>query len=268
MFFQEPCKGPSERGSACLQCPVAEPCSSETTREADDASPVSVLKAPFTEDSSSESFERVSTELHELQKHLQLLKMESEAYARVPALFSNQEEVAQQSQLDSEENQILRAESWEVSYFLDVLIASGFEVADPDMLGESWYTPECPLHPAVFDNLEKKYSEETTVSRSERRLLFDRINSSLLEFLQQHVDSFTLVLPKIIGVSSKWETHRVEDAIRKLLTGQELLVNMDLSDRTLYREMQWLEFKDEIDVIGNEIEKLLIDDMILDVLAI
>ncbi|KAL2485294.1 hypothetical protein Adt_30050 [Abeliophyllum distichum] len=236
MFFQEPCKGPSERGSACLQCPVGEHCSSETTREVDDASPVSVLEAPFTEHSSSESFERVSTELHELRMHLQLLKMESEAYAQVPALISNQEEVAQQSQLDSEENQILKVESWEVSYFLDVLIDSGFEVADPDMLGEPWYAPECPLHLAVFDNLEKKYSEETTVSRSER--------------------------------SSKWEKQGVEDAIWKLLTGQELQVNMGLSDRTLDREMQWLEFRGEIDVIGNEIEKLLIDDMIVDVLAI
>ncbi|KAL2538628.1 uncharacterized protein Fot_20019 [Forsythia ovata] len=79
----------------CLTFPVAEPCSSETTREADDASPVSVLEAPFTEDFSSESFERVSTELHELQMLLQLLKMESEAYAQVPGLISNQEEVAQ-----------------------------------------------------------------------------------------------------------------------------------------------------------------------------
>ncbi|KAL2538793.1 uncharacterized protein Fot_20184 [Forsythia ovata] len=52
----------------CLTCPVAEPCSSETTREADGASPVSVLEAPFTEDSSSESFERVSTELHAFPK--------------------------------------------------------------------------------------------------------------------------------------------------------------------------------------------------------
>ncbi|KAL2515033.1 Uncharacterized protein Fot_29004 [Forsythia ovata] len=147
--------------------PVAEPCSSETTGEVDDASPFSVLEAPFTEDSSSESFERVNTELHE---------------------------------------------------------------ADPDMLGETWYAPECPLHPSVFDNLEKKYSEETTALRSERRLLFDRIFSSLLEFLLQHVDSFTLVLPNIIGVSSKWEKQRVEDAIWKLLTGQVLQVNMDLSD--------------------------------------
>ncbi|KAL2538748.1 hypothetical protein Fot_20139 [Forsythia ovata] len=117
-----------------------------------------------------------------------LLKTESEAYAQVPALISNQEEVAQQSQLGSEENQILRAGSWEVSYFIDVLIDSGFEEADPDMLGRTWYAPKCLLHPAVFDNLEKKYSEETTVSRAERRLLLDRIYSSLLEFLEQHVD--------------------------------------------------------------------------------
>ncbi|KAL2538777.1 hypothetical protein Fot_20168 [Forsythia ovata] len=188
-FFPEPCKGPSERGSACLQCPVAEPCSSEATREADDASPVSVLEAPFTEILVLKALrESVRTELHELRMHLQLLKTESEAYAQVPTLISNQEEVAQQSQLGSEENQILRAGSWEVSYFIDVLIDSGFEEAYPDMLGETWYAPKCLLHPAVFDNLEKKYSEETTVSRAERRLLLDRINSSLLEFLEQHVD--------------------------------------------------------------------------------
>ncbi|KAL2538747.1 Uncharacterized protein Fot_20138 [Forsythia ovata] len=63
--FQEPCKGPSERGSACLQCPVAEPCSSEATREADDASPVSVLEAPFIEILVLKALrESVRTELH------------------------------------------------------------------------------------------------------------------------------------------------------------------------------------------------------------
>lgn len=62
---QEQHKGPPKQGSPSLQCLGAEPDSSESSKEADHPSPISVLEVPFTEDtSSSESFERVSAELH------------------------------------------------------------------------------------------------------------------------------------------------------------------------------------------------------------
>ncbi|KAI3473229.1 hypothetical protein Pfo_030521 [Paulownia fortunei] len=187
--LQELHKGPPRHGSPSLQCLGAEPDSSESSKEADHPSPISVLQVPFTEDAStSESFERVSAELHELRMQLQLLKMESGTDAEVSTLFPIEEEVVQLSPIVSVGNYALGAEGWEISYALDVLIDSGLEESDFNMFRTTWHSPDCPLDPKLFDNLEKKYSDQTTGLRSERRLLFDRINSGVLQIFQEHVD--------------------------------------------------------------------------------
>ncbi|KAK2976628.1 hypothetical protein RJ640_024162 [Escallonia rubra] len=54
----------------------------------------------------------------------------------------------------------------------------------------TWLSPDRPLAPWVFDNLEKKYCDETTGLRSERRLMFDRINSALLDNFQRLLGSY------------------------------------------------------------------------------
>lgn len=56
----------SERASSSSQCNGPEPESSESSKEADHPSPVSVLEVSFPEDvsSSSDCFERVNAELH------------------------------------------------------------------------------------------------------------------------------------------------------------------------------------------------------------
>ncbi|KAL2533704.1 hypothetical protein Adt_07055 [Abeliophyllum distichum] len=268
--FQEPLEGLPEQASASMQFPGAEPDSSEGSKNADYHSPVSVLEVPFTEDisSSSESFERVSAELHELRMQLQLLKMESGAYPEVPALISSEEDVARHSLMDFEQNHKLGGEVWEASYVLDVLINSGFEESDLDFFRTTWHSPECPLHPELFDNLEKKYSDEKTESRSERRLMFDRINAVLVDVYQQLVDSYPWVVPKLTGVDLKDPKQVIRDGLQKLLSGQDFHAVGEIPERMIDREMQWFEFKGEIDLIGNEIEKLLIDDMITEVQTI
>ncbi|KAK6140347.1 hypothetical protein DH2020_025911 [Rehmannia glutinosa] len=255
-------KGPPKQGSPSLQSVGAELESSESSKEADHPSPISVLEVPFTEDaSSSESFERVSAELHELRMQLQLLKMESSSDAEVSTPFPIEEEEFQLSPIVSEGNFVLEAdEGWEISYSLDVLTNSGLEESDFDMFRTSWYSPDCPLDPKLFDNLEKKHSDQTTGSRTERKLLFDRINSALLQIFEEHVDLCPWVMPKLTGLDLKWQKEAVGDAIEKLIDRE--LANREVSDKVLDREMQWLDSKGEIDMIGNEIEKLLIDDMI------
>ncbi|CAA2967550.1 Hypothetical predicted protein [Olea europaea subsp. europaea] len=223
-MFREPLEGLSKQASASMQFPGAEPDSTESSKNADYHSPVSVLEVPFTEDisSSSESFERVSAELH-------------------------------------------GAEDWEASYVLDVLINLGFEESDLDLFRTTWHSSECPLNPELFDNLEKKYSHEQMESRSERRLLFDGINSVFVDVYQQLVDPFPWVMPKLTGVDLKGPKQVIRDNLQKLLSGQDFEAEREIPESILDRDMQWFEFKGEIDVIGNEIEKLLIDDMITEV---
>ncbi|GFQ00927.1 hypothetical protein PHJA_002236600 [Phtheirospermum japonicum] len=213
-------------GSSPLQYVAAEPASSESSKETDHASPVSVLESPFIEDASScsESSEKDGTE-------------------------------------QNEGNYTLGAEGWESSYALDVLIHSGLLQLSLDTFTTKWYSPDCPLDPVLFDDLEMKYDNKTRGLRSERRLEFDRQNSALLEIFQKHVDLRPWVRPKLAdSYYPTWRRERVGDALEKLI--KQKYADVQEQEKMLDVEMQWLGYEGEIDAIGNVIVKLLIHDMI------
>ncbi|KAL6501439.1 hypothetical protein OROGR_026572 [Orobanche gracilis] len=261
--FQELNKVPFKQGPSSLPCIASELEFSESSREVNHPSPMSVLQVPFTEDtSSSESFERVSAELQELRMQLQLPKMESSTDADMSTLFPIEGDM-QPSPVVSEGNCVL---GWEFFYALDMLITSGLQDSDFNMFRTSWYSSDCPLDPNLFDSLEKKYSHnETTGTRLERRLLFDRINSALLHILVDHFDMYPWVMPKLTRFCLKWRKQGVRDAVVKLI--KQELSKVEIPDKVVDREMQWSDFKGEIEMLGNEIEKLLVDDIITDVLC-
>ncbi|XP_060201747.1 uncharacterized protein LOC132630188 isoform X2 [Lycium barbarum] len=255
----EPSPASPATASLASEYPAAEPESSVSSKEADHPSPLSVLEVPFTEDASSgsECFERVGAELNELRMQLKLLKMESDAYADV---------VVSDDEVESfEENCSLRSQSWQSSYTLDVLTDSGLKASDTDTFVTSCHSLDCPLSPWIFDNLEKKYTDERTGPRYERRLLFDRINSGLLEILKKYVDPCPWVKP-IQGINWKWQTYGMKNILHQLLRTQEDPANAD-TPANIVEEMHWLELKDDIDMIGKDIEKLLIEDLIVEVVT-
>ncbi|XP_057778987.1 uncharacterized protein LOC130997620 [Salvia miltiorrhiza] len=266
--LQELYKESPNQGSPHLQSLRAEPESSESSKEADHPSPISVLPSPISvldvpcsEDTpSSESFERVSAELHELRMQLKLLKLESGTYAETSALVPIEEEEAQLSPVLSEGDHVLAADNWRTCYALDVLIESGLEESYFHMLRTSWHSSNRPLDPKLFDKLEKKYNDETSGLRSERRLLFDKINAAVVEIFQQRVNVCPWVMPKVLGSNLQWQG--VQDDL-------ERLINQDYGsgDGELDREMLWSESRAEIEVLGNEIEGLLIDEMIIEVIC-
>uniref|UniRef100_A0A2N9H8X1 DUF4378 domain-containing protein n=1 Tax=Fagus sylvatica TaxID=28930 RepID=A0A2N9H8X1_FAGSY len=265
---QEPSIGQSEEGSVPLLHPSPGRESPVSSKEADQPSPVSVLEAPFTDDlsSCSECFESLNADLHGLRMQLHLLKLESEAYAEGPMLISSDEEGGEGSiGFPNEKGLGKTEESWESSYVVDVLIDSGFSDADAnvDIVMATWHSPECPVDPVIFEKLEKKYSSQTSCLRSERRLLFDRINSSLLEIYQQFMDPNAWVRPAT-RVGSK---DGLQDRLFVLLGSQEKKSNKDTLGKVLARESQWLDLGDGIDVIGREIERLLIDELVAEVVA-
>ncbi|CAL5388177.1 unnamed protein product [Camellia sinensis] len=298
---QVPQIGPSEEESVQLQCPVPEPQSPASSKEADHPSPVSVLEAPFVEDVNvispgSECFERVNADLHGpytkammltnhnkkfiailehhtvihrcysgLRMQLKLLKMESGANANGLMLTPSDKDVGQGFVSVFEENEVFNDESWESFYLGDVLIDFGYDDADPYTFVSTWYSLDCPLDPCLFDNLEKKYSNETTPLRSERKLLFDRINSGLFEMFHQFVDPLPWVKVATRKVGLTWQKHGIGYELHKLLASEEKSMYEDVTERVLDREMQWLDFGYGVDTIGREIEKLLIDDLIVEV---
>ncbi|XP_073143491.1 uncharacterized protein [Henckelia pumila] len=256
-LLQEPHKVPSDQDCSTLEYQGNEVESSESSKEADHFSPISVLEIPFTEDmtSNTDSFERVGAELRELRMQLQLLKMESGKYT--------EEEVAQESPMCSEGLDISVSDTWESSYILDVLLDSGIEESGLDMHKTSWYTPECPLNPRLFEDLEKKYNNNTTMLKCERKLLFDRMNSALLEIFQQHLDMCPWVTPKRLELFPNLQKEKLTEDFEKLM-GQNFATEQ-IPERVLDPEMKWFDSREEINVIGNEIEELLVDDLILEV---
>ncbi|KZV18616.1 hypothetical protein F511_40531 [Dorcoceras hygrometricum] len=211
--LQELQKGQPELGSPSSHFLGTEPDSSESSKEADHPSPVSVLQIPFAEDtsSSSKSFERVRTELHELRMQLQLLKLESGEYSEV-TLIPLVEEVSEVSPIVSRKNHVLETEGWEVSYALDVLNSYGIEESDPDTSMKTHFA-ECPLDPGLFDDLEKKYSDVGVGLRPDRMLLFDTISSTISPVSQQQCDLFPWVTPKLRSS----QITRLRDDIVKLI---------------------------------------------------
>ncbi|KAL7133358.1 hypothetical protein ABFS83_12G135400 [Erythranthe nasuta] len=245
--IQELDKGPPKEGSPSLAY-------SEISKEADHASPVSVL-AP----SSFQGFEEVSAALNELRMQLQLLKMESDSYNSISTLVLIEDENAQLSSL--------LPQGWKLSYILDVLIHSNLRVFSYDMSVMTWHSTKSPLDPNLFDKLEKKYADhEMNEPMLERKLLFDGINSTLLKILQQKLDLCPWVKPKLAALPLISQKERVVDALEKLINEESPSGQVDemiLVDK----EMLFQDSKGEINLLGNEIGNLLMDDMIIEILA-
>ncbi|KAL1175730.1 hypothetical protein V6Z11_A04G108600 [Gossypium hirsutum] len=256
---QEPSEGPSKQ--AASHCPVSEQESRLISKEADQPSPVSIIETPFTEDFSSGSkcFESISADLQSLRMQLQLLKLESEAYEEGIMLLSSEDEGDEVSIGFTEDKGIAKAEEdWESMYIDDVLVESGINGDDLDTFLARCHSPECPVNPLTFEELEKKYGILNSWLRAERRLMFDGINSKLGEIYQQYMKHH--LHPRVKSVR-KWNIGNVEDNVRKSLVSQ----NVDAGETVLAGECQWLESSDDMDVIGREIERWLVDELVAEV---
>lgn len=247
----------AEENLVQLQCPVPEIQSLANSEEADHLSPISVLEASLTEDisSGSECFENVSADLHELRMQLKLLRMESGEDGN---LVLSDKDDSQESFSDTDENAILEYSTWPTSYMVDTLKESGFDSTDPNMIIAIWHSFECPIGPWVFDKLEKKYFNDKTMLKSDRRLLFNRINCGLSELFWWLVDPHPWVGTGRRKFGHGWAKNGARYELQKLLSSEE----NDSSEKMLDQEMEWLDFGDEVDVIGVELENLLVNGLI------
>ncbi|KAE9619451.1 hypothetical protein Lal_00047519 [Lupinus albus] len=232
---------------------------SSCCKDADQPSPVSVLEPSFTDDlsSCSDCFGSLSADLQGLRMQLRLLKSESEENVDGPS----DEDGGEASTGISEDNGLWRTEdSWESSYIFDVLSESGIDGAQP--ISNSF---DSPVNLSVFDELEKRYSDQTTCSRSERRLFFDSINSGIIDIHEQSVNALPWVSFKTKTISSKLAETGLQDSLYRLLGSQAKVKDDDAMGKVLVMESQWLDLKNDIDVIGNEVEIMLLDDLVAEI---
>ncbi|KAM6569111.1 hypothetical protein CsatB_017096 [Cannabis sativa] len=246
---------PSKHSVPGLESPAS-------SKEAEQPSPVSILEVPFTDDvsSCSECFESLSADLQGLRMQLHLLKLESESYEEGPMLVSSDDEVGEGAEVSDAFGSSQR--SWESCYVVDVLIHSGLKEADPDEFLAAWHTRECPLSPFLFEELEKKYNNETSPPKSERRLLFDRISSGILEMYQPFTDPHPWIGSSTGTMSGpRWSKNEVEDGVCLWLTKQAKNVKKETAEKVMGRESEWLDMGDDIDILGREMETLLLEEL-------
>ncbi|XP_077213118.1 uncharacterized protein LOC143848155 isoform X2 [Tasmannia lanceolata] len=254
-------------------CHVTEPESPQSSKETEQPSPVSVLEPLFeVEVSSPECFERLSADLHGLRMQLQLLKLES------TEPFTDGSEITASSDEDTGEgcdglleekeelSGIFKDENRPFSFLLDVLVTSGFHGAESKMLFPTWYSSEFPVDPVLFEKLENKYGKHVGWLRSERKLLFDRINSGLVEILRPCMERHPWVMPKRRRTWVVSSGEALAEEAWQWLVRQSKEVSGNSPEKIIGREVGWIELEEDVDTLGMDIERLLIDDLMEEVM--
>ncbi|XP_024013468.1 uncharacterized protein LOC18021478 isoform X2 [Eutrema salsugineum] len=240
---------------------VPEPQSRESSKEGDQPSPVSVLEASFDDDvsSNSECFESVVADIQGLRMQLQLLKLESAAYNEGGMLVSSDEDTDQESSTITDETVISQEvieEDWKSLYLVDLLANSRLSDADQKNAMET------PVDPSLFEDLEKKYSSVKASTRLERKFLFDQISRELIQILKQFSDPHPWVKRK--RACPKWDTNRIQETLRDLVTRKEEKPSKDDVEE---KGLQWLSLEDDIEIIGRDIEEMLTDELIAELVV-
>ncbi|KAG0463743.1 hypothetical protein HPP92_019812 [Vanilla planifolia] len=229
--------------------------------DAERLSPDSVLEPPSEDGKSTPGcFERIRADLHDLRRQLYLLELEP--------LDSSDDKTTKRLTLGDKSNcKILdklkdRTER-DFSYLLDVLTISGIYTAEEGELYDACCSLSNPVFPDVFDKLERKYDTIDSWSRSERKLLFDHINSILSEVLAPCVDLHPWVRPK--RTTSCGRERLVHKSWRILAQQQKELSRGKPEDKVL--DTRWLFLDDDVDMMGREIERMLKDDLLDELLS-
>lgn len=151
-------------------------------------------------------------------------------------------------------------ESRDFSYLVDVLNESVFQYSNVEIQFQLWHSSECMAGPSVFETLEKKYRKQELWHKSERKLLFDRINAGMTEIMRPRVDIKVSSKPLRRKMRSMSRRDVIEEELSALLLDQEKGVSDGVSEKAVGRGL-WFDPVDELDSIVEEIEILLFDEL-------
>lgn len=200
---------------------------------------------------------------------LQLLKLESESYTGEEeslSVLSDEDAAPGPTGSSSPSNPSrLTEETWESSYITEVFIGSGYDKPDPTTFVTKLHSLDDPINPSLFEHLEKMYQINSWPGRTERKLLFDRINSGFVDIHQQLLDPHPWVVCS--GFRSQENVVGLVDGLRKSLQNQERKFGKVRMESDVSSESKWLSLGGEIDSIGREIERLVMDEMVAEVIA-
>ncbi|KAL2895990.1 Protein LONGIFOLIA 1 [Bienertia sinuspersici] len=245
-------------------------------------SPVSSLEGPeacrhilnFTVEEAEENLavtDSLESGTHGLQRKLQLIEnMSLESGSEGPGMLLSSEEGDDISSVNwnlkdpqiMEFNQTSMKESCDFSYIVDIIVESGLHMKNMEIESKTWALQGYALHRSVFDSLEKKYGKQIPSEKSERMLLFDCINSVLLEMFKPYIGLSSWRKPTAKRLSQKSQ-ELIEDKVWWLLVNQqeEYKKSYD-NDKLSINEMEWLDLEEDTSLIVQEIQSLLIDGVV------
>lgn len=269
---QESTIGSPEDGLMFSSCFEFEPELTSSWRNTHQPSPNSVLNPPYEDEilSDIECFEGAGpadANLIGLWKKLQLLKSDVEDTLSDPGMMVSSDEgtrdVSDDYLKENENSGVFRAkETRDFSYLVDVLDEAGFYDANWEIDIDKLHSPESVVNPSVFEVLEKKYGDQISWESYERRLLFDRINSGLMEILHPCLDipEWANSLCTWLGIQLKRDV--IEEKLWNLLVSQEKGVNKGLSEKAVGGDLSWLKLGGDIDIIVREVGNFLFDELV------
>lgn len=153
-------------------------------------------------------------------------------------------------------------ENRDFSYVVDVLSESGLPTLNLESESEAWCCQGYALDPLVFDSLEKKYGKQTFWERSERKLLFDRMDLGLMEMARSLDPINTQRKPLSKRFGSMQNQELVEEELWALLVKQEEESKRASCTKVCGGEMQWLEIETYTYLIAKEVESLILDELL------
>ncbi|OWM87539.1 uncharacterized protein LOC116188097 [Punica granatum] len=155
----------------------------------------------------------------------------------------------------------LRAEeSRDFLYLVNVLSEAGLNGGNLMENLIKWHSTATPVDPSIFEILEIKYGEQKSWKRSERKLLFDRINLGLIDILLQSISMPSWAKPVSARISSRPDAEITEEALWTLLLRQENEARKE-SENVLGDDLGWSDLGECVDIVSREIQELLIEEL-------
>ncbi|XP_020592433.1 uncharacterized protein LOC110032965 [Phalaenopsis equestris] len=215
-------------------------------------SPVSVLELPSEDGKSTpQILERIGADLQRQLNFLEFETVDSGDEQSKSLIFNDK---ASRKILKS----LKKGDERDFLYLLDILTVSGIYAATQNKFFDSCYSPDNPVFPDVFDKLENEYNMANFWTRSERKLLFDHINSILAEVLSPCMDLCPWV--KLKRSTSVGHGRLVDESWWRLVEQRKELSRGKPLEKVL--DTRWLYLDDHVDMVGREVERMLMDDLL------
>ncbi|KAL1191589.1 hypothetical protein V5N11_007617 [Cardamine amara subsp. amara] len=231
-------------------------------------SPVSVLEPVFYEDMLDDSEELSQFDVHSLESQLETLQSESESYSDGIGMEVSDDESVLDSEIkeskDSEPIGFLATQESRDSSYIDDMLA---EVVLGD---KNWVLDKRDLviTPKIFEKLEKKYYTETSWKRSERRILFDRVNSSLVEIIESFRATPTWKKPISRRLGTSLSTCGLKQELSKVFARQEKRAKKESVAKVSVIDIdEWLKLEADDEPVVCELESMIVDDLLSEVVS-